>query len=266
MSAPRRERYVHLMVHHDGAPESRTWRLRIGAYRALIALAAASVLAIIVTLVLIGPIARAAARVPGLERHIRNLEAENARIVDLAAALDSVQLGYERVRGMIGGDIVPDMAQVAGGDLPVAPPVAARGPAAPAYGSGPTIPSEWPLADAGFITQGLVDQGGRDEPHPGIDIAVAMQTPVRAAGGGTVAATGEDAEYGKFVLMEHPSGYQTMYGHLSRAVVARGDRLGPREVLGLSGNSGRSTAPHLHFEIRREGRSLDPLTLVKETR
>lgn len=150
--------------------------------------------------------------------------------------------------------------------MPVAPPISARAGAAREYGSGPSVPSHWPLVDAGFITRGLVDDGGRDEPHPGVDIAVAMATPVRAAGGGTVAGTGEDAEYGKFVLLGHPSGYQTMYGHLSRVVVDRGDRVNPGEVLGLSGNSGRSTAPHLHFEIRREGRSLDPLTLVKEGR
>jgi murein DD-endopeptidase MepM/ murein hydrolase activator NlpD len=266
MSVPPRERFVHLMVHHDGAPESRSWRVKLGVYRMLVGLAVGSVLAIIGALLMIGPIMRAAGRVPGLERRVRNLEAENAKIRELAAALDSVQIGYERVRGMIGGDVVPDLAQVAGGDLPVAPPISARAGAAREYGSGPSVPSHWPLIDAGFITRGLVDDGGRDEPHPGVDIAVAMATPVRAAGGGTVAGTGEDAEYGKFVLLSHPSGYQTMYGHLSRVVVDRGDRVNSGEVLGLSGNSGRSTAPHLHFEIRQEGRSLDPLTLVKEGR
>jgi murein DD-endopeptidase MepM/ murein hydrolase activator NlpD len=254
------------MVHHDGAAESRTWRVRLGVYRLLVALVAGSVLAIIVALLMIGPIVRAAGRVPGLERRIRNLEAENAKIAELAAALDSVQIGYERVRGMIGGDVVPDLAQVAGGDLPVAPPISARAGAARAYGNGPSMPSHWPLVDAGFITRGLVDDGGRDEPHPGIDIAVAMATPVRASGGGVIAGTGEDAEYGKFVLLEHPGGYRTMYGHLSRVVVAPGDRINSGEVLGLSGNSGRSTAPHLHFEVRKDGRSIDPLTLVKEGR
>lgn len=261
-----RERYVHLMVHHDGAPESRTWRLRLGAYRLLVGLAGVSVAAVIVALVMLGPIVQAAGRVPGLERQVQNLEAENAKIRQLAAVLDSVQLGYERVRGMIGGDVVPDLARASADDLPIAPAVRARSGPGPAYPKGSSIPAFWPLADAGFITRGLVDNGGRDEPHPGVDIAVAMATPVRASGGGIVAATGEDAEYGKFVLLEHPSGYQTMYGHLSRVVVSKGNRLDAGKVLGLSGNSGRSTAPHLHFEIRREGTSLDPLTLVKETR
>jgi murein DD-endopeptidase MepM/ murein hydrolase activator NlpD len=57
-----------------------------------------------------------------------------------------------------------------------------------------------------------------------------------------------------------------MYGHLSRILVTQGAVVPPGEVIGLSGNTGRSTAPHLHFEIRRRGSSLDPLTMVKEGR
>ena len=66
------------------------------------------------------------------------------------------------------------------------------------------------------------------------------------------------------MLLEHPQGYESMYGHLSRVIVAPGDSVRAGQVIGLSGNSGRSTAPHLHFEIRRGGQSIDPLTLVRE--
>lgn len=253
------------MVHHDGAPASRSWQLSLGRYRLLVGLGILSVLAIIASLVMISPLVSAAGRVPGLERQVRNLEADNARIRTLAAALDSLQLGYERVRGMVGVDVVPDLAEAANTNLPVAQALEARsGP--PLYSSGPSVPRHWPTADAGFITRGLVDDGGSDEPHPGVDIAVAIGTPVRASGGGTVSQAGEDAEYGRFVLLDHPSGYQTMYSHLSRSLARRGARVEPGTVIGLSGNSGRSTAPHLHFEIRRAGRSIDPLTLVQEGR
>ncbi len=265
MTSPQRGRYVHVMVHRDGASDSRTWRISLGTYRLLVGLGVLSVLAIIAALVMISPLVSAAGRVPGLERQVRALEADNARIRTLAAALDSLQLGYERVRGMVGVDVVPDLAVASNSGLPVAPALAARaGP--PLYAGGPSVPRHWPVPDAGFITRGVVDNGGSDEPHPGVDIAVAVGTPVRASGGGTVAQAGEDAEYGRFVLVEHPSGYQTMYGHLSRVLTARGVRVEPGTVIGLSGNSGRSTAPHLHFEIRRAGRSIDPLTLVQEGR
>jgi murein DD-endopeptidase MepM/ murein hydrolase activator NlpD len=81
-----------------------------------------------------------------------------------------------------------------------------------------------------------------------------------------VKKSGEDPEYGLFVLLEHPDQYETMYGHLSRILVTLSSTVAPGQVIGLSGNSGRSTAPHLHFEIRQQGSSLDPLAYVKETR
>jgi len=266
MTASGRRRYVHLLVHHDGAPASRSWRISLTAWRALLGAAALAVVAVLAGLVLLGPLARAAGRVPSLERRVRNLEADNGRIADLAQALDSLQLAYERVRGMVGADVVPDLAHAASDSLPVSPPVEARAAGAAAPPTGLTAPQAWPPRDAGFITRGLVPDSSADETHPGVDIAVAIGTPVRSAGGATVLQTGEDADYGKFVLLQHPGDMQTMYAHLSRVLAIRGRTVQTGEVIGLSGNSGRSTAPHLHFEIRKAGRSVDPLGIIKEAR
>jgi murein DD-endopeptidase MepM/ murein hydrolase activator NlpD len=79
-----------------------------------------------------------------------------------------------------------------------------------------------------------------------------------------VRRSGTDPAYGLFVLLAHPDGYESMYGHLSRVLVLQGDTVRVGQVIALTGNSGRSTAPHLHFEIRRDGRSVDPLALVRE--
>ncbi len=266
MSTPARRRYVHLLVHHDGAPASRSWRVSRFTWRALLAGGALAVLAVLAGLVLLGPLARAAGRVPSLERRVRNLEADNARIGELAQALDSLQQAYERVRGMVGADVVPDLAHAASDSLPVAPPVEARLAGSPSPPSGLTRPAVWPLRDAGFITRGMVPDSSADETHPGVDVAVAMRTPVRAAGGATVMQTGEDTDYGKFVLLQHPDDFQTLYGHLSRVLVSKGRVVHAGEVIGLSGNSGRSTAPHLHFEIRKAGHSVDPLGIITEAR
>jgi murein DD-endopeptidase MepM/ murein hydrolase activator NlpD len=127
------------------------------------------------------------------------------------------------------------------------------------------VPQYWPLDDTGFLTRGQIGGTGT-EAHPGIDIAVPTGSIVRAAAGGRVADAGQDPEYGWFVLLQHADGYQSMYGHLSRRLVATGDSVTPGQVIGLTGSTGRSTAPHLHFEIRRQGASLDPLTMVKEGR
>jgi murein DD-endopeptidase MepM/ murein hydrolase activator NlpD len=213
---------------------------------------------------LYGPAFRAAARVPGMERELSRLRAENARVRELSAALDSAESRYAQVRQMLGGKIIRDPLTISS-SLPVAPPVRARlaGVRRP-ISTGPGVPQQWPLDETGYVTRGQVKSGGRDEAHPGIDIAVSVGSLVRASGGAVVRQRGEDPEYGLFVLLAHMDGYQTMYGHLSRILVADGDSVAPGQVIGLSGNTGRSSAPHLHFEIRQRGLSLDPQTLVKE--
>lgn len=259
-------RGVTVVIQRDGTTRSQTlrfsvWALRVGALASAALLAGLGLLA-----VLYFPVVRAAARVPGLERQVSRLEAENAMVRQLSAALDSVEMRYEQLRGMIGADIVRDPLAISS-TLPLAPALSAmvgNEPSPP--GPGPTVPREWPLAERGYVTRGQVQVGSesRDEAHPGLDIAVPVGTMVRASGGATVNQIGDDPEYGLYVLLDHPEEYQTMYGHLSRIIVTDGQTVEAGEVLGLSGNSGRSTAPHLHFEIRQRGTSLDPKTMVKQ--
>jgi murein DD-endopeptidase MepM/ murein hydrolase activator NlpD len=152
--------------------------------------------------------------------------------------------------------------------LYIAPPMLARAPAAadssvPERG-GPSIPQGWPLSVPSYRTRGMVAGTPSEEVHPGIDLAVPEGSDVRASGGGVVERAGTDSSYGLFVLLQHPSGYETMYGHLSRILVSRGDTIAAGQVIALSGNTGRSTAPHLHFEVRLRGRSIDPTKLVRE--
>jgi len=121
----------------------------------------------------------------------------------------------------------------------------------------------WPLDAGGFVTRGEVKPGAQAEAHSGIDIAVPLGTPVRAAGGAVVEKAGTDSAYGLFVLLQHPGRYESLYGHASRLLVREGDSVQAGQVIALSGSSGHSTAPHLHFEIRQDGKPLDPLTMVK---
>ena len=87
---------------------------------------------------------------------------------------------------------------------------------------------------------------------------------VRASGAGTVVDVGEDPVYGLFVVLDHGDGYTSLYGHASLTLVTRGQRVRRNEVIALSGSTGRSTAPHLHFEILLNGEAVDPLTLVNQ--
>lgn len=259
---------VTIVVHVDGDLTTRRYRLPLQLFRA--GKGAALVLAVLIVgfLAFAGPITRNAARVPALEREITRLRQENSRVQQLAAALNRAEQNYQELRTLLGARAPSRGAPPAASPLPEvmrAVAVRARAPiAAVRYRPGPSVPGHWPLDQRGFVTRGQVRPGAPAESHPGIDIAVPTGSPVRATGGGRVTAAGIDQAYGLFVLLRHPQGYETMYGHASRLLVAEGADVNAGQVIALSGSSGRSTAPHLHFEIRREGRSLDPLTLVKQ--
>ncbi len=230
-------------------------RLRIGA-----ALVAAGVLGLALLLTSWWYFAAQTARIPQLEQQIGQLQEDNARVEQLAQTLAAVQAEYQKIRTMLGSDILA--ANVAPEMMPSdAPAMAEEG--SPGTGLSPEIPTSWPLATAGFVTQVL--QQAQDGTHPGVDIAVAQHSYIRASGAGVVREAGADSVYGLYVLIEHGnSGYASMYGHASRLFVAPGDVVLQNEVIALSGNTGRSTAPHLHFEILQDGRPIDPFTLVQQ--
>jgi len=258
----RASRAVTIVVQPDGATRSQTYRVPVWLLRAGLGFMAAAAVAAVVVAALYGPLLRAAARVPGLEHQVARLQADNAKVRQLSAALDSVESRYAQVRQMIGGDIVRDPL-TAGVALPVAPAVLARLADAPRGPSvGLSVPRHWPLDEPGYITRGQVSTGETDEVHPGIDIAVPVGSLVRAAGGGTVHQQGEDPEYGLFVLLDHPDDYQTMYGHLSRIAVMGDQRVRRGEIIGYVGSTGRSTGSHLHYEIWMNGHLTNPMTLL----
>lgn len=119
-------------------------------------------------------------------------------------------------------------------------------------------------ANAGELpVQGAVTSGvgwrpdpfgsGRNVYHRGIDIAVPEGTPVRATDAGTVTYAGVHGGHGLTVIVSHGDGSETLYGHNKKLLVAKGERVDGETVLALSGNSGRSTGPHVHYEIRGKG-------------
>lgn len=103
--------------------------------------------------------------------------------------------------------------------------------------------------------------GGPDF-HPGLDISADYGSPVFATADGTVEAADTQAGYGKLVVLNHDYGLETRYGHLSRFKVRTGEKVKRGDVLGYVGSTGRSTAPHLHYEVRVNGRLLNPLQLL----
>ncbi|WP_229375471.1 M23 family metallopeptidase [Streptomyces spirodelae] len=115
---------------------------------------------------------------------------------------------------------------------------------------------------AGFASAGKRWAGS----HTGQDFAVGVGTPVRAVGAGTVVKTNCGGPFGNHIVIRHPNGYYTQYAHLSRIQTRPGDRVRTGEQIGLSGNTGNSTGPHLHFEVRltpEVGSGIDPVPWLR---
>lgn len=99
--------------------------------------------------------------------------------------------------------------------------------------------------------------------HTGMDLAVAQGTPIRASKGGTVVTAGWSNTYGNYVIISHSGGYQTLYAHMTKYTVKKGQVVNQGELIGYVGSTGYSTGPHLHFSVYKNGNLVNPLTVVK---
>ncbi|SFL51929.1 M23 family metallopeptidase [Pelosinus propionicus] len=124
-----------------------------------------------------------------------------------------------------------------------------------------TKPSIWPTS--GEVTSGFgwrnSPMGGGSELHPGMDIANSMGAPVVAAADGVVVQSGAAGGYGNMVQIDHGNGISTIYGHNSRIIVSVGQSVRKGQVVSYVGSTGKSTGPHLHYEVRVNGNAVDPI-------
>jgi murein DD-endopeptidase MepM/ murein hydrolase activator NlpD len=248
---PREERSTIFVIIPQGAANLNTRTYELSRRRLwVMGTLAATVAAALVTMAATWwYVAAQAARVPGLRREVALLERDRQRVEQLVRVIERMERQYDQVRIMLGAPDTSLSAPTPAGEAVAGDSVAAWAPFA------------WPLAGRGYLTRGFGGRtGGR---HPGIDLAVATGTTIRAVDAGTVLEAGEDPVYGRFVRIEHAGGYETLYAHASRLLVAAGERVEEEQAVALSGSTGASTAPHLHFEIRRHGEPLDPAPLLR---
>lgn len=132
---------------------------------------------------------------------------------------------------------------------------------------GPDVASIAALVDGGRVSSGF---GARADPidghasrHTGVDVAAAEGTPIHAAAGGIVRQVGARGGYGNAVEIDHGNGVTTLYGHASELLVHEGEEVAKGQAIALVGYTGRSTGPHLHFEVRLGDRPADPVRAVK---
>lgn len=110
--------------------------------------------------------------------------------------------------------------------------------------------------------QGTITQGYNSQNH-GVDIGAPEGTPIRASRKGVVKFAGMMGVYGLTIIIDHGNGLETLYGHNSQVLVKQGYAVLEGDKISLCGNTGESTGPHLHFEIRKNGATVDPMDYVK---
>jgi murein DD-endopeptidase MepM/ murein hydrolase activator NlpD len=159
---------------------------------------------------------------------------------ELLAEIESLEVESARLAAVIRA------AQAASSSTAAAPPVTGNGTLG------------WPVS--GTVTSGFGPRWGRM--HEGIDIAVPTGTPVRAAGAGTVISVGWQGGYGNLVVIDHGGGLATAYAHNSALLVAVGQQVATGQTVASSGNTGNSSGPHVHFEVRVNGVAADPLAYL----
>lgn len=123
-----------------------------------------------------------------------------------------------------------------------------------------TLGIAWPLM--GRITAGF-GLRGRHRHHAGVDIDGVTGEEVRAVAAGIVLVSGNEGKYGRTVVIDHGGGLTTLYAHASRLLVDEGDRVGQGEAIAEVGSSGNAHGSHLHFEVRRDGRPVDPAPYLR---
>lgn len=130
-----------------------------------------------------------------------------------------------------------------------------------------TLPTLYPV-DVPYTSSSF---GWRRDPflgirafHKGLDFSAAHGEKIRSTGAGMVTMVGKGKNYGNFLKIKHGDGLETRYAHCSKILVKKGDIVEKNQVIALVGNTGRSTGPHLHYEIRLNGRALDPRQYLKK--
>ena len=167
----------------------------------------------------------------------RNLGSGGPELKDLEKATTSLEAGVREIREVVAANQIKLSA----------------------------IPSEWPVR--GYITSGVGDRsnpfsGAGSEVHPGLDISATHGTSVEAPGDGIVIVASPYGGYGNMVAIDHGYGLTTRFGHLSRIDVKVGDHVHRGSQLGAVGSTGRSTGPHLHYEVRLYDRVVDPMNYL----
>jgi murein DD-endopeptidase MepM/ murein hydrolase activator NlpD len=259
-----KKQFTLILVPHDNS-NVRNIKISYAAMYGLVVLVALCALTVVVVIASYGRLLVKAQRSDGLA-------AENAAFMEQLSQVDSLRMELVRmqalglqIKSMLGVEFTAQDSALVANLTPGAKTPATSGALETMDVARDdrvsllkAIPSMWPVR--GYVTKEFDVAGGdrRDQYHPGMDIAAARNTPVRASADGVVNTSGWDETYGYLVVIDHGFGISTVYGHNSRNLVKVGDRVTRGQTIAFLGSTGRSTAPHLHFEVRKNAAPENP--------
>lgn len=252
-----KKKYTICLIPSDHGPQ-KMFELNARVLTFLLSLGIFLIILIIASYVFLIP---RATRYENLNREVSELAGDRARYIQLVEDFRRMQEMHQYVRRLLGVDMMTSMDSVSASDT-------LNFHAAPLMQRNvivlDNIPTTAPLT--GLVTQRFdasVPELFTDS-HKGIDIACRVGTPVLAAASGWVVFSGWTLGLGNTVIINHGSDYLTIYGHNSRNLVVNRQSVERGQRIALSGNSGYSSGPHLHFEIWKNGEAVDPEKYIPE--
>ena len=243
------------MLVPDGTEARLTWRVRQWVLFAILGSVAFMVLSIILFFIFYGEILRQAAMSERLAEENEALLRYRYKVQLLEENISEARQFVERMATLAGVDFkfpeLPDDSILFAKLETTGPAILSR-----PWSNDLSIPSGLPIR--GFVTQ---DYETKDSSryHPGVDIACAIGSPVLSTGAGLVEYVGLDSTYGKTLIIRHNDSITTLYGHNDSILVMVDQEVLAGSRIALSGNTGRSSAPHMHYEVRIHDRPINPL-------
>jgi murein DD-endopeptidase MepM/ murein hydrolase activator NlpD len=192
---------------------------------------------------------RLSRQVDRMEEANRQLTVENSKINELKERMIELESVRRRLANMLGVDYAFSDS---------IPPASMGGSSEPLSSEAEPSSIENRFKPEGKPVEGIISRG-YSENHPGLDLAAKTQAPVSATAEGIVLDVDYDEVFGNFVLVDHNGDYQTFYAHLSKSIVQPEQWVSRGDTLGFVGSTGKSTGPHLHYEVRREDDRVNPV-------
>ncbi len=249
--------YLTFMMIPDDQAEPKRFRLPVWLFRTLLVLIILTLVAPVVYIALYYEVIGRAADASRLTEENESLRKYQYKVQILEQSLLETRQLMAEVAGMAGLDSVL-LADLYGEDETFSETYTQSRPGSISR----TLPPSSPIPDGmpatGWITRGFSEIPGKM--HRGVDFAMPEGTPVYSTAYGVVTYAGTDTEYGYMVVVKNNDTIETVYGHNSRLAVRVGDTILAGQQVAFSGNTGNSSAPHLHYEIRIKGQSVNPIT------